>query len=187
MDNRLTAPKNLVINFQPSPKQMLVWKALQPECPECGGKVEQLLKGYDANGNEIYIPTCKKCGNDNIPQTILCGGAAGGGKMLLLDSNIVTPFGLRKLRDIKVGDTITSATTGGMQRVIWLHPIEEHEFYRVSFVDGTYTDCSEGHLWQVHQSGKQSKKLKKYGEEYRNEVMATKTMYQWMENKKMGM
>lgn len=185
--NRLIAPKNLVINFQPSPKQMLVWKALQPECPECGGKVEQILKGYDTNGNEIYIPTCKKCGNDNIPQTILCGGAAGGGKMLLLDSNVVTPFGLRKLRDIKVGDIITSATTGGMQRVIWLHPIEEHEFYRVSFVDGTYTDCSEGHLWQIHQSGKRSKRLKKYGEEYRDEVMATKTMYQWMENKKMGM
>lgn len=187
MDNKLTAPKNLVINFQPSPKQMLVWKALQPECPKCGGKVEQLLKGYDANGNEIYIPTCKKCGNDNIPQTILCGGAAGGGKAQLLDSNVVTPFGLRSVRSLKVGDIITSATTGRFQRIIQLHPIEEHEYYRVSFVDGTHVDCSEGHLWQAHQSGKQSKKFKQYGEEYRDEVMETKTMYQWMENKKKGM
>ena len=172
MDNRLTAPKNLVINFQPSPKQMLVWKALQPECPECGGKVEQLLKGYDANGNEIYIPTCKKCGNDNIPQTILCGGAAGGGKMLLLDSNIVTPFGLRKLRDIKVGDVITSATTGKPQKVVWLHPIEEHEYYRVSFDDGTHVDCSEGHLWKICQYGGQ--------------IVETQAIYQWMESKKRG-
>ena len=185
--DKLIAPKNLVINFQPSPKQMLVWKALQPECPECGGKVEQVLKGYDTNGNEIYIPTCKKCGNDNIPQTILCGGAAGGGKAALLDSKVVTPFGLRMVKDLKVGDTITSATTGLFQTITQLHPIEEHEYYRVSFIDGTYMDCSEGHLWKAHQSGKRSKKLKKYGEECRDEIMETKTMYQWMENKKKGM
>lgn len=74
---KLSAPQNVVINFQPSPKQMVVWKALMPECPKCGGKVEQIEYAKDKNGNPLFKPKCTCCGNDNIPQTILCGGAAG--------------------------------------------------------------------------------------------------------------
>jgi len=45
----LKAPKNLVINLQPSPKQYELWKLLQPDyCPHCGGQIEQVLIGYDA-------------------------------------------------------------------------------------------------------------------------------------------
>lgn len=48
----LKAPKNLVINLQPSPKQYELWKLLQPDyCPHCGGQIEQVLIGYDAKGN----------------------------------------------------------------------------------------------------------------------------------------
>lgn len=80
---KLVAPKNLIINFQPSPKQYEVWKALMPECHLCGGKIEQVEYGKDPNGQPLYKPICSKCGNDNIPQSILCGGAAGGGKTFL--------------------------------------------------------------------------------------------------------
>lgn len=74
---RLKAPKNLKIDFSPSPKQYELWKLLQPECPLCGGEVQQKLIGYDANMNPQYKPFCSKCGNNNIPQLILGGGAAG--------------------------------------------------------------------------------------------------------------
>lgn len=52
------------------------------------GKVEQRLIGYDTNHNPKYKPHCVKCGNSNIPQLILGGGAAG--KRLHLPAYMVT-------------------------------------------------------------------------------------------------
>lgn len=43
----LKAPNNLKIDFAPSPRQYEVWKNLQPECPECGGRVIQVKTGID--------------------------------------------------------------------------------------------------------------------------------------------
>lgn len=183
----LKPPTDLKIDFAPSKRQYEVWKNLQPECPTCGGEVVQVQTGVDRNGNPVYNSVCAKCGNNNIPQLILCGGAAGGGKAGLLDSQVLTPFGYRFLRDIKVGDTITSPTTGGMQKVEYLHPIGLFDFYRVKFRDGTYFDCSEGHLWQVHQSRKhKSKKASKYNLSP-DVVMSTINMYNWYQRKKEGM
>lgn len=183
----LKAPTNLKIDFAPSARQFEVWKNLQPECPLCGGNVTQVQNGVDRNGNPTYTSVCENCGNDNIPQIILGGGAAGGGKAGLLDSNVLTPFGFRKLRDIKVGDIITSPTTGGMQKVVYLHPIGLFDCYRVKFRDGTYFDCSEGHLWQLHASRKhKSKKAVKYDVSV-DEVWPTIKMYEWYQKKKQGM
>lgn len=79
----LKEPKGLQIDFRPSPKQYDVWKNLQPECPVCGGEIAQKMSGVDRNGNPTFKPVCSKCGNENIPQMILTGGAAGGGKSYL--------------------------------------------------------------------------------------------------------
>lgn len=74
----LKAPKNLTIDFKPSPKQYELWKLLQPNyCPHCGGQIEQNLTGHDLNGNPQYKPQCKVCKSQNLPQLILGGGAAG--------------------------------------------------------------------------------------------------------------
>lgn len=51
---KLVPPKNLHIDFKPSPKQYELWKLLQPECPLCGGEIEQKLIGYDTNHNPKY-------------------------------------------------------------------------------------------------------------------------------------
>lgn len=188
MHNGLQPPKNIVINISPSERQYELWKSLQPDyCPYCGGHIIQKRIGQDKNGNPQYKPCCDTCGTVNLPQIILGGGAAGGGKMCPLDSNVCTPFGFRKVKDLKVGDIISSATTGRQQRIMWLHPIEEHEFYRVHFIDGTYTDCSEGHLWQLHQSRKQSKKKDLDGNMCNERVWPAAKIYAWMQNKKNGM
>ncbi|RHH07891.1 hypothetical protein DW228_18330 [Bacteroides fragilis] len=184
---RLKAPKNLKIDFSPSPKQYELWRLLQPECHVCGGEIQQKLIGYDANMNPQYKPYCTKCGNQNVAQLILGGGAAGGGKMGLLDSTVCTPFGFRKVCDLKVGDIITSAISGGQQRIIQLHPIAEMDFYRVHFIDGTHFDCSEGHLWQLHQSRKRTKKKNTDGSPFNERIWETRKMYEWMQNKKAGM
>lgn len=183
---KLIKPKNLNIDIKPSPKQYELWKCLQPECPDCGGEVKNVFIGIDNHGNRKFVPECSNCHSRNIPQMILGGGAAGGGKFLPLDSHVCTPFGFRKLRDIKVGDIITSATTGGQQRVVWLHPIETHDSYRIHFIDGTFTDCSEGHLWQVHQAGKRTKKKDEDGNRLNERIWPAKMIFDWMVNKKSG-
>lgn len=76
---KLIAPHSLSIDFSPSPRQFELWKLLQPECPVCGGEIEQRMVGYDLNGNVQYKPFCTHCHNSNIPQLILGGGSAGGG------------------------------------------------------------------------------------------------------------
>lgn len=185
---RLEKPRGLNITFKPSERQYEVWNALQPNhCDKCGGELEMKPNGYDRNGNQIFIPTCKSCGNINIPEQVLSGGSAGGGKQLALDSSICTPFGFRKLSDIKVGDIISDPMTGSMQRVMWLHPIEKHNYYRIYFVDGTSIECSEGHLWNAHESRKKTKKAKKYECCGLDTIWPTKNIFEWYQRKKQGM
>lgn len=185
---KLKAPQNIQIDFKPSPRQYELWKLLQPNyCPHSGGEIIQALIGYDPQGNPQYKPQCQKCKSRNLPQLILGGGAAGGGKMGLLDSTVCTPFGFRKVRDLKVGDIITSVTTGGQQRIVYLHPVGEFEFYRIRFIDGTYYDCSEGHLWQLHQSRKRTKRKDADGNRMNERVWTTRMIYEWMERRRAGM
>lgn len=84
---------------------------------------------------------------DQTSSYILYGGAAGGGKALSLNSSVITPFGAKPLRNIKVGDIISSAETGGRQYVTQIHPMGMFQFYEIWFNDGSHIQCSEGHLW----------------------------------------
>ena len=73
--NRLKAPRNVRIDFAPSPRQYELWKLLQPNsCPHCGGTIEQVFIGYDQQQNPQYKPQCTKCKTQNLPQLILGGG-----------------------------------------------------------------------------------------------------------------
>lgn len=87
---KLIIPKGLSFDFRPSPKQYELWKLLQPECHICGGEIVQKYIGEDTNGNPQYKPFCSNCQNSNIPQLILGGGAAGGGKSHLLGMWLVS-------------------------------------------------------------------------------------------------
>lgn len=184
---KLERPRGLRIDFKPSERQYEVWNALQPNhCDKCGGQLEMRPNGYDKNGHEIFQATCKECGNTNIPEQILEGGSAGGGKALILNELVCTPFGFREVKDLKEDMIISNPKTGGMQRILKLHPIETHPFYRVHFVDKTYVDCSEGHLWVCHESRKKLKRAKFNGISS-DKVWTTKKMFDWYERKQGGM
>lgn len=183
---RLERPRGLKIDFKPSVRQYELWNALQPNhCDRCGGKLVMQPNGYDKNGHQIYQATCDTCGNTNIPEQVLGGGSAGGGKMLLLNELICTPLGFRPLSELSKGSIITNPKTGGMQKIIKMHPIETHEFYRVHFIDQTYVDCSEGHLWVCHESRKKLKRAK-YNDISTDKVWETKDMYEWYRRKEAG-
>lgn len=85
------------------------------------------------------------------------GGSAGGGKAAPLDEPVLTPFGFRKMGDIKVGDLVTGAD-GKAERVIQIHPQGEMDVYRIKFIDGAETRCTAQHLWLSKEAHKSSQR-----------------------------
>lgn len=74
------------------------------------------------------------------------GGNRGG--PLLVDTKVVTPFGYRRIGDLKAGDII-SATDGGMQRVVYRQDHGKLPAYKLTFIDGSTIIASYDHLWNV--------------------------------------
>ena len=145
----LVPPKELHIEFAPSEKQFTLWKALQPECHLCGGEIKNAYIGTDEHGNKKYVPECSSCGNRNIPQMILGGGAAGGGKAQPLTSKILTPTGWITMGDTKIG-TIVSTPDGKTANVIAIHKQGIKKINRITTSDGCVTECTDDHLWEVY-------------------------------------
>ncbi len=85
----------------------------------------------------------------------ICGGSRGG--PLLVDTKVVTPFGYRRIGDLKTGDII-SGTDGGMQRVVYRKDHGKLPVYKLKFVDGSEVIASYDHLWNVRKTCYRSKK-----------------------------
>ena len=85
----------------------------------------------------------------------ICGGSRGG--PLLVDTKVVTPFGYRRIGDLKTGDII-SGTDGGMQRVVYRKDHGRLPAYKLKFVDGSEVIASYDHLWNVRKTCYRSKK-----------------------------
>lgn len=138
---KLVAPRYLKIDFSPSAKQYKLWKLLQPECPVCGGEIKQTLIGYDTNHNPKYKPHCEKCGNSNIPQLILGGGAAGGGKSYLasvwLVSSCIRFPDVRAVVARKTLKSLKESTWNTIRMVIKNWGLVEDVNYHINNVAGT--------------------------------------------------
>ena len=93
----------------------------------------------------------------------IVGGKRGGGKANSVDTQIVTPFGYRRLGDIKVGDIISDPMSGGMQNVIAIYEHPHKDLYEILFDDGATCECCEDHLWKVRQTGYAHKRRQMYG------------------------
>ncbi len=74
------------------------------------------------------------------------GGSAGGGKGLLPDCPIATPFGLRKIKHLKVGSTVLAAD-GSHTKVIGVYPQPKQKVYNIKFNDGSSIVCDGPHRW----------------------------------------
>lgn len=136
----LKAPSNLKIDFAPSARQYEVWKNLQPECPLCGGNVVQVQNGVDRNGNPTYTSVCEHCGNDNIPQIILGGGAAGGGKSYLgscwLISSCLRWPDMRMVVARKTLKSLRESTWNTIQSVAKSWGLEEQVHFKINNLSG---------------------------------------------------
>ncbi len=86
---------------------------------------------------------------------LICGGSRGG--PLSVDTKVVTPFGYRRIGDLKEGDIISS-TDGGMQHVVYRKDHGKLPSYKLKFVDGSDVIASYDHLWNVRKTCYRSKK-----------------------------
>jgi len=99
---------------------------------------------------------------DSQTDEILFGGAAGGGKAQPLDAMVLTPFGFRPMGSINVGSIIMHPS-GANQRVIAIHPQGVKDIYRITFNDGSSTECCKEHVWKYWEASNKSKLEKKMG------------------------
>ena len=65
-----------------------------------------------------------------------------------LDAQLLTPTGWTTMGTVAPGDLLVGAD-GTPTEVLAVHPRGEMDVYRVSFNDGTSTECTADHLWTV--------------------------------------
>ena len=138
---KLIAPESLNIEFAPSPKQFELWKLLQPECHICGGEIQQKLIGLDRMGNQQYHPFCAHCGNENIPQLILGGGSAGGGKTFVsstwLISSCLRFSGLRAIVARKTLKSLKESIWRTIRVILNKYGLVEDVHYKINNLAGS--------------------------------------------------
>lgn len=141
---KLKAPTNLRIDFKPSYRQWELWKLLQPDyCPHCGGHIEQKMVGYDVKGKPKYKAYCTSCGSEDLPQLILGGGAAGGGKSYLgscwLVSSCIRFPDIRAVVARKTLKSLKGSTWNTIKKVCKEWGLREGVHYKINNLDGILT------------------------------------------------
>lgn len=117
---------------------------------------------------------------------ILIGGGNRGGP-LLVDTKVVTPFGYRRIDDLKAGDII-SGLDGGMQRVIYKVNHGMLPSYKLKFIDGSEVIASSDHPWNVRRTCYTSKKRHLNKSELKDDwhVWTTEMIVDFLKKKKSG-
>lgn len=75
-------------------------------------------------------------------------GESEYGKAQPLNTKIITPYGYKFMRDIKIGDYVIGGD-GKRHKVIGVYPQGKKEVYEITFKDGRKTKCCKEHLWNV--------------------------------------
>lgn len=79
--------------------------------------------------------------------TILTG-KAGSGKAQPLYSKVLTPEGWKQMGELKVGDEVVNPD-GGNSIIKGIFPQGKKKNFKISFSDGSSTECCDEHLWNV--------------------------------------
>lgn len=113
-----------------------------------------------------YAPTPKqRMFHGSTADEILYGGAAGGGKGLVLSVKIPTINGMVRMGDISVGDMVFGLD-GNTYPVTKVIPLGEVYGYEFTFDDGSTLMASDDHLWHTYTAADLSA-LSKRTPEYR--------------------
>ena len=115
---------------------------------------------------------------------VLVLGARGFGKALDLQTNIPTPNGDKKMREIHVGDYVF-ASNGRPTKVINQSPVYyNHDCYQVTFSDGETIIADKDHLWETNLYGTKkvvtTEQMSKDYKKYRQRKDPSKNGYEYI-------
>lgn len=101
------------------------------------------------NGNPWLKAKALKLKNKEITRPfkylVACLGRRSG-KSNSVDTPVLTPTGWKRMGDISVGDSVISQD-GKPYVVSAIYPQGKIDIYRITFSDGSSTECSKDHLW----------------------------------------
>lgn len=80
---------------------------------------------------------------------MLLHGEPGTGKLQPLTEPILTPVGYKPLGNINIGDKVLCPISGEPIDVLEIHYSSNLNIYKVTFDDGTYTECCNDHLFLI--------------------------------------
>lgn len=89
-------------------------------------------------------------------------GPPGTSKAQPLDAKILTPNGWVLMGDISVGDSVISVD-GSATKVLGVYPQGKKKIFKISFSDGSSTECTEEHLWLTWTHDERNYRKKKNG------------------------
>jgi len=112
--------------------------------------------GQAVSGVFTGIPEIDRAtdGFGNGELSLVCA-YTGEGKMAALDTPVLTPTGWTTMGALRVGDAIVNSA-GERSEVTALFPQGVKPLYRVSFSDGSSTECGLEHLWTVQDNNQRN-------------------------------
>jgi replicative DNA helicase len=102
------------------------------------GQVLGIQTGYEAIDNAL--------GGLQWGDYYVVGARPSMGKAQPLDAQVLTPRGFVRMGDIKAGDAVIGSS-GSPVRVVGVYPQGQKQAFRLTFSDGSSTECCGEHLW----------------------------------------
>jgi hypothetical protein len=119
---------------------------------------EFLPRGFSPSEHMNYMRFVNPENGSTITGEVGDNMGRGGRKMIYfkdeaqpLDAKVLTPQGWKLMADMAVGVDVIGAD-GKPTRVVGINDCGVHDVYRVTFSDGTFTECSPNHLWTVQKA-----------------------------------
>lgn len=109
------------------------------------------------------------------------GGTLGGGKLLSVEEQVLTPDGWKRNGDLKVGDIINTPF-GNPTKILEVYPHKDKEIFELKTSDGRKCLCGLEHLWEV----RTKKQIHKYRKHYTNKNFSILTTEELIEGIKNG-
>lgn len=109
------------------------------------------------------------------------GGTLGGGKLLSVEEQVLTPNGWKRNGDLKVGDIINTPF-GKPTKILEVYPHKDKEIFELKTSDGRKCLCGLEHLWEV----RTKKQIHKYRKHYTNKNFSILTTEELIEGIKNG-